>query len=55
MAGGIAWFSAASIIMPLALTPQVAAAGLAIPVILAARCMVVGCEIEAPCPCHQPA
>ena len=41
MACGIAWFSAASLLLPLAASGPVAAAGLTIPAVLAARCMVV--------------
>ncbi|KAG1674590.1 hypothetical protein FOA52_001839 [Chlamydomonas sp. UWO 241] len=40
MAGGIFWFSIASCLLPLAATPQVAALGLTVPLVLAARCMV---------------
>lgn len=41
MAGGIAWFSVASLLLPAALTPAAAAAGLAVPIVLASRCLVV--------------
>lgn len=40
-AGGIAWFSIASFLLPVGLSPSVAAAGLALPAMLAARCFVV--------------
>ncbi|GAX82959.1 hypothetical protein CEUSTIGMA_g10386.t1 [Chlamydomonas eustigma] len=40
MAGGIAWFSLASLLMPLALSEPVVAAGYTIPAVLFARCMV---------------
>jgi ACS family sodium-dependent inorganic phosphate cotransporter/ACS family sodium-dependent inorganic phosphate cotransporter-like MFS transporter 9 len=43
MAGGIAWFSAASLLVPLALSAPIVAAGWTLPALLAARCMVVGC------------
>ena len=42
MAFGIAWFSIASLLMPLALSAPVVAAGMTLPALLAARCMVVG-------------
>ena len=42
MAFGIAWFSVASLLMPLALSAPVVAAGMTLPALLAARCMVVG-------------
>jgi hypothetical protein len=41
MAGGIVWFSIASLLMPLALSSPVQAAGLTIPALLLARCCVV--------------
>jgi MFS family permease len=41
MAGGMAWFSLASLLLPLALSPAVVSAGWAIPAMLAARCAVV--------------
>ena len=41
MAGGIAWFSLASMLVPLALSDAVVKAGLTLPALLAARCMVV--------------
>lgn len=41
LAGGIAWFSAASLLLPAALSPPVAAKGLALPAMLMARCFVV--------------
>lgn len=40
MAFGVAWFSIASVLLPLSLSPPIIAAGLSIPAILAARCMV---------------
>jgi len=40
LAAGIAWFSLASAALPLALSPAVAAAGLTVPAVLAARCAV---------------
>lgn len=40
MAAGVLWFSLASAALPLALSPAVAAAGLTIPAVLAARCAV---------------
>lgn len=40
MAAGVAWFSIASLLLPLALSPPIVAAGLSVPAILAARCMV---------------
>jgi MFS family permease len=40
MAGGIIWFSLASMLLPAALSGPVAAAGLSVPAILAARCAV---------------
>jgi predicted MFS family arabinose efflux permease len=40
MAAGIAWFSLASACLPLALSPAVAAAGMTVPAVLAARCAV---------------
>lgn len=44
MAIGIAWFSLASLLLPLALSPSIAAAGHSVTAILAARCAVVsGC------------
>lgn len=46
MAFGIAWFSAASLLMPLALSAPVVAAGFTLPALLAARCMVVGAGSE---------
>ena len=42
MACGIAWFSAASLLVPLALSAPVVAKGLTLPALLAARCLVVG-------------
>ena len=42
LAGGILWFSLASAVMPFALTPAIQAAGLAVPVVLLSRCLVVG-------------
>lgn len=41
LAGGIAWFSLASLLLPAALSPAVAAAGLTLPAMLMARCLVV--------------
>ena len=41
MACGIAWFSAASLLLPLAASAPVAAAGLTLPAVLLARCCVV--------------
>ena len=41
MASGIAWFSLASMLVPLALSDAVVKAGLTLPALLAARCMVV--------------
>ena len=41
MAGGIAWFSLASMLVPLALSDAVVKAGFTLPALLAARCMVV--------------
>lgn len=41
MAAGVAWFSLASLILPLSMTPAVIAAGLTVPVLLAARFAVV--------------
>jgi MFS family permease len=41
MAIGIAWFSLASLLLPLALSPSIAAAGHSVTAILAARCAVV--------------
>lgn len=41
MAGGIVWFSLASLLLPLALSAPVQAAGLTIPALLLARCCVV--------------
>ena len=41
MALGIVWFSAASALLPLAVSAPVAAAGLTLPAVLAARCAVV--------------
>lgn len=41
MAGGIVWFSLASLMLPLALCAPVQAAGLTIPAVLLARCCVV--------------
>ncbi|KAF5829807.1 major facilitator superfamily domain-containing protein [Dunaliella salina] len=40
LAGGIAWFSAASLLLPAALSPAVVASGLALPAMLMARCFV---------------
>jgi hypothetical protein len=40
MAGGIVWFSLASMLLPAALSGPIAAAGLTVPAILAARCAV---------------
>ena len=40
MALGVAWFSIASALLPLALSPPIIAAGLSVPAILVARCMV---------------
>jgi ACS family sodium-dependent inorganic phosphate cotransporter/ACS family sodium-dependent inorganic phosphate cotransporter-like MFS transporter 9 len=40
MAFGILWFSLASVALPLALSPAVAAAGLTVPAVLLARCCV---------------
>jgi ACS family sodium-dependent inorganic phosphate cotransporter/ACS family sodium-dependent inorganic phosphate cotransporter-like MFS transporter 9 len=40
MACGVLWFSLASAALPLALSPGVAAAGLTVPAVLAARCAV---------------
>ena len=42
MAGGMLWFSLASLIMPAVLSPSVVAAGWTVPAILASRCCVVG-------------
>jgi hypothetical protein len=42
MAGGIVWFSIASLTLPLALAAPVQAAGLTVPAVLLARCCVVG-------------
>lgn len=41
LAGGMIWFSLASALLPAALSPSIAAAGLSIPAVLAARCFVV--------------
>lgn len=41
MAGGILWFSAASLLLPLAVSEPLMAAGLTVPAVLFARCMVV--------------
>lgn len=40
MAGGIIWFSLASMLLPTALSGPIAAAGLSVPAILIARCCV---------------
>jgi len=40
MAGGIVWFSLASMLMPVALSEPIVAAGLTVPAVLAARCAV---------------
>ncbi|GFH14051.1 anion transporter, chloroplastic-like [Haematococcus lacustris] len=41
LAGGMLWFSLASLLLPLALSPPVVAAGLTLPAMLLARCCVV--------------
>ena len=41
MAGGVLWFSLASLLLPAALSAPVAAAGLTVPAVLLARCCVV--------------
>lgn len=41
MAGGIVWFSLASLALPLALSGPVQAAGWTVPAVLLARCCVV--------------
>jgi ACS family sodium-dependent inorganic phosphate cotransporter/ACS family sodium-dependent inorganic phosphate cotransporter-like MFS transporter 9 len=45
MAAGMLWFSLASLLLPLALSAPVVAAGLTVPAVLLARCCVVsaGC------------
>jgi MFS family permease len=45
LAGGIAWFSVASLLLPAALSPAVVASGLALPAMLMARCFVVRSKI----------
>lgn len=42
MAAGMLWFSLASLLLPLALSAPVVAAGLTVPAVLLARCCVVG-------------
>lgn len=41
IAMGVAWFSAASLLLPAALSPAVAAAGFTLPAVLLARMCVV--------------
>jgi hypothetical protein len=41
LGAGIAWFSLASLILPLVLTPEMAASGSAITVIIVSRALVV--------------
>ena len=41
LAGGILWFSAASVLMPLAVSPPIVATGHALGALLLARCFVV--------------
>ena len=47
LAGGMVWFSIASLLLPVALSPAVVAAGLTVPAMLLARCCVVGAVL--PC------
>jgi hypothetical protein len=49
LGAGVLWFSAASILLPLTLTPALTAAGLALPLAMVARCMVVR-ALPAPLP-----
>ena len=41
MAGGIAWFSLASLLLPNLMSQPAVAAGLTLPIVLMARCCVV--------------
>lgn len=58
MAAGIAWFSVASLLLPAAISAPVVAAGLTVPAILLARCLVVSGGGSSFCPqtagCRQP-
>lgn len=48
LAGGIAWFSAASLLLPLLLQPATVTAGLTVPAALLARFLTVGRTLKQP-------
>jgi hypothetical protein len=49
IAVGVAWFSIASLLLPAALSPDVAAAGLTLPAVLVARVCVVSVDLADAC------